>query len=229
MAPTKSAKRIKLETAFEFMASEKCYKCTNCNKSLEGVKSSNFLTGAERHIQRCNPAFFNESNQLLITSMRTLTNDVNASRLEMVRKFSKTTIPINIFRSKPNRVFLQAVQKLSSVPDYKTVESDVKKMETYCLSVLKGAYHYGVQFDHWKDNKSSNILVILVSFLTENYQPVVQVIDFKNAESGRAITTSRELEKTLRDNNLDPQNCQAYQSDNCNAMIAACREFRQSI
>ena len=130
--------------------------------------------------------------------MGTLTNDVNASRLKMVRKFSKTTIPINIFRSKPNRVFLQAVQKLSSVPDYKTVESDMKKMETYCLSVLKGTYHYGVQLDHWKGNKGNNILVILVSFLTENYQPVVQVIDFKKVESGRAITTSRELEKTLR-------------------------------
>ena len=105
MTPTKSAKRIKLDTAFEFMASEKCYKFTNCNKSLEGVKSSNFLTGAERHIQMCSPAFFNESNQLLITSMGTLTNNVNASRLEMVRKFSKTTIPINIFRSKPNGFF----------------------------------------------------------------------------------------------------------------------------
>ena len=50
-------------------------------------------------------------------------------------------------------------------------------------------------------------------------------MEFKQVASTRALTTSDELERSLLANNLDIENCIAFQSDNCNAMIAAHQLF----
>ena len=50
-----------------------------------------------------------------------------------------------------------------------------------------------------------------------------QVIEFKQVDSTRALTTSEELKRSLLLNNLDIKNCIAFQSENCNAMVAADR------
>lgn len=47
-----------------------------------------------------------------------------------------------------NKAFLKSVITHGKVPDYKTVEKDLEKLEIQALETDKQADHYGVQFDH---------------------------------------------------------------------------------
>ena len=57
--------------------------------------------------------------------------------------------------------------------------------------------------------------------LTRMWKQQNQVIDIKQVDSTRALNTSEELNRSLLANDLDIQNCKAFQSNNCNAMITA--------
>ena len=74
-----------------------------------------------------------------------------------------------------------------------------------------------------------NVLVVIVSWVTDDWSHKVHVIDFKEVERTIALITASELRETLLSVNFRPSLCVAYQSDNCSSMMAASRIFRTSI
>ena len=156
MPPPKSAKRLRLENNFEYLPSKDCYRCSKCSKEFDGLKKTNFMTGAERHLSSCKPEVFKVSKQSELSFKGEALSPLLASRYQLSRCFAMTTLPINIFRSKNNKAFLKSLIQFNSIPDYKTVESDMRELEKKALLVLKGAHHYGVQLDHLKMRESEN-------------------------------------------------------------------------
>ena len=218
MAPSKSAKRLKLDQAFTKVDRENFYRCKLCSKDLEGLKDINFVTGATRHIDSKHSSFWkDDSTQSVISFNGNVTDRREHQRLNAAFQFAKTSLPINIFRDESCRKFLSTLQQLPSLPDYRTVQNDLRSLEKKSLDRLKDATHYGVQLDHWTDFNRNSILVVIVSFITDSFIHVVQVIDFKVVPSQKALVTANTLEQCLRDNQLDPKMCLAYQSDNCNS------------
>ena len=230
MAPSKSAKRLKLDQAFTKVDRENFYRCKLCSKDLEGLKDINFVTGATRHIDSKHSSFWkDDSTQSVISFNGNVTDRREHQRLNAAFQFAKTSLPINIFRDESCRKFLSTLQQLPSLPDYRTVQNDLRSLEKKSVDRLKDATHYGVQLDHWTDFNRNSILVVIVSFITDSFIHVVQVIDFKVVPSQKALVTANTLEQCLRDNQLDPKMCLAYQSDNCNAMIASCKIFQKNV
>ena len=68
MAPSKSAKRLKLDQAFTKVDRENFYRCKLCSKDLEGLKDINFVTGATRHIDSKHSSFWKDDSTQSVIS-----------------------------------------------------------------------------------------------------------------------------------------------------------------
>ena len=98
MAPSKSAKRLKLDQAFTKVDRENFYRCKLCSKDLEGLKDINFVTGATRHIDSKHSSFWkDDSTQSVISFNGNVTDRREHQRLNAAFQFAKTSLPINIF------------------------------------------------------------------------------------------------------------------------------------
>ena len=140
--------------------------------------------------------------------------------------FVQTLLPVNIFRVPNIRTFLSKLIEYKSNPDYKTVEKDICDMVQGTLQKLKKVDYYGFQLDHWTNIKCKTVLLVSISHLSKDWKQSVQIIDFKEVNDSKAITTATEVNETLENNFLDVDKCLAWQSDNCNALIAAFRKFQ---
>ena len=80
-------------------------------------------------------------------------------------------------------IFLSTLQQLPSLPDYRTIQSDLRSLEKKILDRLKYATHYGVQLGHWIDFNRNSFLVVIASFITDSFIDVVHVINFKDVLS----------------------------------------------
>ena len=136
------------------------------------------------------PPFGKMILQSVISFNGNVTDRREHQRLNAAFQFAKTSLPINIFRDESCRKFLSTLQQLPSLPDYRTVQNDLRSLEKKSLDRLKDATHYGVQLDHWTDFNRNSILVVIVSFITDSFIHVVQVIDFKVVPSQKALEES---------------------------------------
>ena len=90
---------------------------------------------------------------------------------------------------------------------------------------LQNVDRFSLQLDHWTSYDGKNVLMASISHIDKEWKQQNQVIEFKQLDNTRALTTSEELKRSLLANKLDNKNCIAFQSDNCNALIAAHRLF----
>ena len=116
--------------------------------------------------------------------------------------FVQTLLPVNIFRVPNIRTFLSKLIEYKSIPDYKTVEKDICDMVQGTLQKLKKVDYYGLQLDHWTNIKCKTVLLVSISHLSKDWKQSVQIIDFKEVNDSKAITTATEVNETLENNFL---------------------------
>ena len=135
--------------------------------------------------------------------------------------FAQTLLPVNIFRAPNIRTFL------SKLIEYKVFQTIKQLRRAFAIWYrrLKKVDYYGLQLDHWTNIKCKTVLLVSISHLSKDWKQSVQIIDFKEVNVSKATTTATEVNETLENNFLDVNKCLAWQSDNCNAMIAASRKF----
>ena len=141
-------------------------------------------------------------------------------------KFSKTVLPIYVFRSECNRKFLNTLISNQPVPDHRTISKHPATFEKEALNRVKEANYYGIQLDHWSTFNQEHVLVIIISWISNAWKQKIQIAEFKIVPKTTAWVTEYEVKTTINKLSLDAQNCAGFQSDNCNAMIASAKQFK---
>ena len=139
--------RGKLDEHFTFIQRQDCYKCLICPKVMMGMKKTNFLQSAKDHLQRIHAETWKglteEESIVPENQMRSAVDGQMVSsqfkdRELFIRSLAKTTLSVNLFRSPRNRAVLEALFKLPSVPNYKTIMKAFEKLAEQKLPRLKG-------------------------------------------------------------------------------------------
>ena len=221
MPRLQTVERELIEKKFTYLQLTDNYKCNICEKVYNGIKRNNFLFAAKDHLKRIHTQILQEiqdklqsKDQLRLDNFGNAVFNYEKNWNNAILAFVKTSHPVNIFRSENNRQFLKASQGLGG---------DSR------LSSLKSVDFFGVQLDHWTSASHKNVLVVIVSWVTDEWSHKVQVIDFKEVEKTTGLITASDFRETLMSVNLGPSLCVVYQSDNCSSMMAASRIFRTSI
>ena len=114
---------------------------------MMGMKKTNFLQSAKDHLQRIHAETWKglteEESIVPENQMRSAVDGQMVSsqfkdRELFIRSLAKTTLSINLFRSPRNRAVLEALFKLPSVPNYKTIMKAFEKLAEQKLPRLKG-------------------------------------------------------------------------------------------
>ena len=137
--------------------------------------------------------------------------------------FSKTMLQANTLRSAPTRKFFEDVIDYGSIPNYRTVQSDIEEIVSEKVSRLEYVDFFSVQLDHWCTHDRQNVLIISTSIFCKNWKQLNQVYEFDYVPDTEAKTTSQKLSEALTANNISIDKCIAFQSNNCNSMIASHR------
>ena len=138
-------------------------------------------------------------------------------------------LPANILRSAPTRNFLEDVIDYGSIPNYRTVQLDIEEIVSEKVSRLEHVNFLSVQLDHWCTHDKQNVLLMSISIFCKNWKLLNQVYEFDYVPDTKAKTTSQKLSEALTANNISIDKCIAFQSDNCNSMIASLRSVNEIV
>ena len=230
--------RGKLDEHFTFIPGQDCYKCLICPKVMKGMKKTNFLQSAKDHLQRIHAETWKglteeesivPEKQMRLAVDGQMVSSQFKDRELFIRSLAKTTLSINLFRSPRNRSVLEALIKLPSVPNYKTIMKDLEKLAEQKLARLKMVDFFGLQLDHWSNIRRQNCLLISLSTITEQWKQLLQVIEFSVVPNTKSDVTVTEIHAVLDSYNLKVNQCVSIQADNCSAMVATARKFKHLV
>ena len=76
-------------------------------------------------------------SQLRLANNMTIVTETEQFKRDMIIRFAQTLLPINVFRAKNTRLFLESVMKVPKLSNYKTIQDYMAKLESDCIAKLK--------------------------------------------------------------------------------------------